>query len=274
MTYEFDLDTAVSPSEGNDPASSKQRFVGVMTDRWDIGDKPNGGYVLAFATRAIGQVLPNHPHPFTVTAHYLRPAEHGETVVDVEIVRTGRKLATATASLHQGGKEKIRVIATFGDFGEASGPTVMAGAPPALPRWEDCVSRDKAAENFSISKVAERTDTVMHPNTGWLKGVPNGTATISSWIRFADGREPDVWSLPFYADALPPAVFEVLTASVWVPTIELTVHVRGIPAPGWLRCVMTTRFLIDGYFEEDGEIWDSAGRLVAQSRQLGMLFRP
>jgi acyl-CoA thioesterase len=274
MTYEFDLDTAVKPVEGNDPASLTQRFVGDMTDRWDIGDKPNGGYVIAFATRAIAQALPKHPHPFTVTAHYLRPAEHGETFVDIEIVRTGRKLATATASLHQGGKEKIRVIATFGDLGEANGPTVVAGAPPELPPIEDCVSRNKAAEGFSISQIGYRTDTVMHPATGWLKGEPNGTATISSWIRFADGREPDVWSLPFFADALPPAVFEVLTESVWVPTIELTVHVRAVPSPGWLRAVMTTRFLMDGYFEEDGEIWDSTGRMVAQSRQLGMLFRP
>ena len=274
MTYEFDLDTAVSPVEGNDANSETQRFVGNMTDRWDIGDKPNGGYVLAFATRALGLALPKHPHPFTVTAHYLRPAEHGETFVDVQIVRTGRKLATATATVHQGGKAKIQVLATFGDLSEANGPTVVAAAPPELPPIEECISRDKAASNFSISNVGHRTDTVMHPSTGWLNDVPNGTARISSWIRFADGREPDVLSLVFYADALPPAVFEVLTGSVWVPTIELTVHVRAIPAPGWLRAVMTTRFLMDGYFEEDGEVWDSTGTLVAQSRQLGMLFRP
>jgi hypothetical protein len=29
--------------------------------------------------------------------------------------------------------------------------------------------------------------------------------------------------------------------------------------------------VIDGYHEEDFEIWDSAGRLVAQSRQFAVL---
>ena len=54
----------------------------------------------------------------------------------------------------------------------------------------------------------------------------------------------------------------------WVPTVELTVHVRCRPAPGPLRVSITTRNLAGGFLEEDAEVWDSAGRLVAQSRQL------
>lgn len=45
-------------------------------------------------------------------------------------------------------------------------------------------------------------------------------------------------------------------------------HLRALPAPGWLRVSHATRNLAGGHFEEDCEIWDSAGRLVAQSRQL------
>ena len=43
-------------------------------------------------------------------------------------------------------------------------------------------------------------------------------------------------------------------------------------APGWLACRATTRFVSNGYHEEDFEVWDSAGTLVAQSRQLALIL--
>jgi len=49
------------------------------------------------------------------------------------------------------------------------------------------------------------------------------------------------------------------------------VHVRGVPAPGPLRCIFRSRFMQTGMFEEDGEMWDSEGRLVALSRQLALI---
>jgi hypothetical protein len=39
------------------------------------------------------------------------------------------------------------------------------------------------------------------------------------------------------------------------------IHVRARPAP---------RYMTTGYHEEDFEIWDSGGMLVAQSRQLAL----
>jgi hypothetical protein len=50
--------------------------------------------------------------------------------------------------------------------------------------------------------------------------------------------------------------------------------VRALPAPGWLRIGLTTRNLAGGFLEEDAEVWDSGGRLVAQSRQLARASAP
>ena len=61
------------------------------------------------------------------------------------------------------------------------------------------------------------------------------------------------------------------TGATGSSTLELSVHVRAHPAPGWLACRATTRYVINGYHEEDFEIWDSTGTLVAQSRQLALL---
>jgi Thioesterase-like superfamily len=48
-------------------------------------------------------------------------------------------------------------------------------------------------------------------------------------------------------------------------------YLRARPAPGWLACRVVTRFVGGGYHEEDFEVWDSAGVLVAQSRQLALI---
>ena len=54
----------------------------------------------------------------------------------------------------------------------------------------------------------------------------------------------------------------------------MTVHFRARPAPGWLRFRFSTRFAFGGHLDEDGELWDSSGQLVAQSRQLAVLSQP
>jgi acyl-CoA thioesterase len=59
----------------------------------------------------------------------------------------------------------------------------------------------------------------------------------------------------------------------WVPTVELTVHIRATPAPGPIRCAFRSRFIHDGLVDEEGEMWDSTGKLVAQSRQLSLTPR-
>ena len=94
---------------------------------------------------------------------------------------------------------------------------------------------------------------------------------MRGWVRLLDEEPIDSLALLFVADAYPPAVFNSNVPLLWVPTVELTVHVRARPVAGWLRSCFTTRFVSGGFLEEDGEIWDASGRLVAQSRQLALL---
>jgi hypothetical protein len=94
------------------------------------------------------------------------------------------------------------------------------------------------------------------------------------WFAFADAEPIDAIGLLLVADAFPPPIFNTGLPVARVPTVELTVHVRGVPEPGPLRCWFRSRFIHDGLLDEEGEIWDSTGKLVAQSRQLALFPRP
>jgi acyl-CoA thioesterase len=52
----------------------------------------------------------------------------------------------------------------------------------------------------------------------------------------------------------------------------MTVHWRGHVGPGWHLARFTTGTVAGGYLEEDGELFDEDGRLVAMSRQLALFI--
>jgi acyl-CoA thioesterase len=117
--------------------------------------------------------------------------------------------------------------------------------------------------------ITDRVEYRMTKTPGWMQGTPSGDASMMMWLRFKDGRPADSLSLLMLVDAAWPAAMDAgAGASV---TVEMTVHVRARPVPGWLACRASTRFISGGYHEEDFEIWDAAGTLVAQSRQLAVL---
>lgn len=262
-SFEFDRATAVRPA-------GEGRFVGEVSPDWTIGAGPNGGYMVSIALSALGRTLPQ-PDPFAVTAHFVSRAAFAAVEVPVEVVRVGRGLSTGVARLEQEGRTKVHVTATFGDLDAMEGPTIVQGEEPDIEPLDACVP----AGRRKFNPFTDRFDMRLTPSSAaWADGHPTGVAEVAGWIRFADGREPDAMSLPQFADAFPPTSFNLFDDVRWVPTIELTVHVRARPAPGWLRCRFRTRFVTRGYLEEDGEIWDAAGRLVALSRQMARVNLP
>jgi acyl-CoA thioesterase len=269
---EFDRGTAVAEQPG-----LPGRYRADLGTGWRIGGGINGGMLLATAARALSARLggqAGHTDPFAVSAHYLSTARPGPATVRTEVVRRGRTVSHGQASLLQPGAdgtetERLRVIAAYGDLGTLSEEVRTSAAPPQLPPPDRCVPTAQAPPAFlGQADLLRRFDLRLDPATvGWAIGNPSGAGTIRGWLRLADGREPDPLMLLLAADALPPVTFD-LGLLGWTPTLELTVHVRAEPAPGWLLISHSTRNLAGGYLEEDAEIWDSRGRLVAQSRQL------
>lgn len=250
------------------------RWRTTPSDGWNIGDTANGGYALSPVLRAMGEIG-DQPDPLSITTHFLRPLQpDGSTAeVRVEVVRAGRTTSVVRGTLAHRGRERLTAIGAFGDLAEpASGaPGSIDVPPPATPHPDECVDRADLEQGVTLP-ILQRLEVRIHPDRAVAAG--SDDAVMEGWIRFVDGEPPSTQSLPLLADAFPPSLFARFGRVGWVPTVELTVHVRRRPAPGWIQARFRCDDLADGRMVESGTLWDSSGAVVARSRQIGILLTP
>jgi hypothetical protein len=150
------------------------------------------------------------------------------------------------------------------------------GARPKLPPIEECVSLGPwpgAVGPDGTAGYAAQVDLRLDPaTTGWRHGVPGGVPEMRGYFRLREDRDPDAYLLALAVDGLPPVVFG-LGATGWAPTVELTWYMRAVPVPGALQVAARCRHVSGGWFDEEAEVWDAAGQLVAQSRQIARVGR-
>jgi len=247
-------------------------WEGAVEQGWDIAGNANGGYLLTIAARALAEAA-GRPDPTTITAHFLAPGHPGPVRVDAGVVKAGRRFATATGLLRDDDRPLLAVLGSFTELsGAEQGPERVDGHPPDLPPPEACAAV-RATDSFPPPFMG-RVDLRLHPDdAGFATGAPSGEPLVRGWFRLGDDEPLDTIGLLLAADAFPPTIFNARLPVAWTPTLELTVHVRARPSPGWLRCAFHTRYVSAGFLEEDGEVWDATGRLVAQSRQLALVPR-
>lgn len=259
--YLFDRDTrgAMTP-EG------EGRWSVRISDSWNIAGVPNGGFLMALGLGAAGQQV-SHPDPLSMTSHFLGATMPGDATVRSRVIKRGRSLSVTTLDLIQRGRVSVTSLVTWGDLDSLAGPSGPLLSPPDLP------DESQMQGNMAMpldSTFIERFDYLMPREMALgAAGQPTGKAHAKGRMRFADGRPPDILSMPVIADGFPPAIFQ-LGHYGWAPTLELTIHFRARPCPGWLTVDLRARHLLNGTFEEDSNIWDSNGNLVAMSRQLGL----
>jgi hypothetical protein len=268
---DIDFDTATALTPG--PAGSWQAD---LPDSWRIGNSVHGGVLMAVGAKALAAALDEdgaHPDPLAFSAYFLSASDPGPATLTTQILRTGRSMSTGEVSLTQPGQdgvcvERMRGLATFGDLTDRSEPRLRSAAPPPIPSPQDCLSGAGAPDFLAHATLLERMDLRLDPaSAGWAVGKPSQRGVLSGWLRFIDGREPDVISVLWALDAMPPVAFD-LGLYGWTPTLEFSAHLRRHPAPGWLQVELRTENVSGGLMEEDARVWDSTGALVAMSRQL------
>lgn len=260
------------PVDGLDRAIALRRtedgWCGEVPPTWTPNGAAHGGVLFALVVNGMQRVAP-HPHLLTATAHYLRPTPAGPVDLATQVVRDGRAHATVEATLAQHDRPCVRVIAVFGTL--PAEPACTDLAPPPLPAPDECIPMTARAQGgFLPSDYPSDLDIRLDPRVGWLRGERSGRPEVAGWGRLSDGRPHDLVSLALMADAFPPPIFDVMPTS-YVPTLELTVHMRGLPSGQWVRGRFDTKAVNRPYVEEDGVLFDERGRLVAMSRQLAVV---
>lgn len=260
----FEKDTGVR-QEGD-------AYLGEIVPGWDVVGNANGGYLMTIAARAMAAAA-RRPHPVSITAHYLAPGRPGPVTVTPEVVKDGRTFTTVRGDLRSDGRIALTTLGTFSDLEQLEGPVLIDAQPPDLPPPAECVRVVPAAGAPFPPPIMSQVELRLHPEDAGVDQASDATPLFRGWLRPLADDPLDVYFLLLAVDCFPPTVFKSDLPVAWTPTVELTAHVRGVPEPGWLRCRFSTRFITGGMLEEDGEVWDETGRLVAQSRQLALIPR-
>jgi hypothetical protein len=285
--HAFDQATAVRPAppasasasdgdgDGDGDGDEHATFDVTVDGGWAIGDKPNGGYLVALLARAAVAAAAGteglaHPHALSASALYLSAPGPGPAEARTEVLRRGRRMSQVRTRLVQDGTARVEATFTLGRLDpEAEAWWDDVPLPAGVTPADEC----PRAPGFSgpggfVLPIMERVDLRLDPAvTGFATGKPLGRGEVQGWFAFADGRAHDPLSLLLAVDILPPATFD-LGSTGWVPTFELTAYARRVPAPGPLLVRHRARLVEADMVDEACEVWDARGRLVAQATQL------
>ncbi len=249
-------------------------WKGHNPDGWDIVGITNGGFLMAQAARAVAAEAEGRI-PLSVTSHFLNPVGAGDVEIGVEVLKQGRNLSMMRALTHYQGRLSIQTTAVLESADRKRHDAQLLGRPrPQIPPPEDCLPAAPAQDAPFPPPFTGKVDLRIHPDdVAGVVGEKTGRPEIRGWFRLKDEEPLDSFAVLLAADAFPPPIFNADLPIGWTPTVDLSVQIRRANPSGWLQCEFVSRFVTDGLLEEDGEIWDESGKLVALSRQLALVPR-
>lgn len=254
--HPFDLDIALQ----------RQQFLHFMvniSDHWSINGHPNGGYLMAILANAALAVSEKQSISI-FTANFIAGCQPGPARLFVEPLGQSKTFDRFQIRLVQNDIEKIRAFATLMSK-DTEGEHQYEQSPPELLPSQQCIPIPEIPGHSIFEQMEVRLEPVY---AGWMTGNMSERSEQKGWVRFKTKRHLDQLALLLMADAFPPPVMAKHGLVAWVPTIELSVNLRNQPQSDWLKGVFRSRFIDHNIVDEDGEIWDETGNLVAISRQI------
>ncbi|RQS14590.1 thioesterase family protein [Burkholderia sp. Bp9002] len=249
-----------------------EHYTEIPTDissQFNVLGYPNGGYLTRLAAETLAG-RSAHPDLLAIHASFVGHPASGPAIARISDLGSTKSLSRATLALVQDGELKAHYVATFTDFARTAGATArLSNQPVDITPFPACITVDSLALPTPMQSFVSQFN--LHLAPGSLQDFgPDRTAAIEGWISLADESPSTLESLVLFADAFPPPIYNVIEPAEWdsVPTIEYSVHLKACPAPGPIHARFVSNDVCTGLLSIDGELRDSDGRLVAESRQL------
>ena len=246
--------------------------------KYFVGNTPHGGYLLALMNKAMTEVLP-HPSAINSNIYYLDRTEPEPAELHIEILRTSRGSSMGQVKLIQNNKITCLYSSLCSDFQYMKG---HSGLETPMPEIINSVEQDDFKvmnyENFKLGSTPsfiQQLNMSVHPDHAWWDreiSTDVAEARCSAYLEL-QGGVADTFVLSYLADILPPVVQNKYGPLGWVPTLTLTCNIRQLPKTNLLFIDGIAKDISNGYFEQDCNIWDMSGNLVATSRQLAKILK-
>ena len=245
-----------------------------------VGSTPHGGYLMAIMHKALTSILP-HSTAISSSVQYLDRIDAKPFELEIESFKVSRGSSSGIVRLRQDDKVCTTFTGTCSDFEFMKGYDDLQKPLPNIFADKDKndyleMNYDKISKGFTPSFI-QQLECLIHPDHAWWNreidsDSADNEARCSAFLEM-EGGKPDQFCLSFYSDILPPVVCNKYGPLGWIPTITLTTHIRQLPTTSQLYADFIATDINKGYFEQDCNIWDLNGNLVASSRQLTRILK-
>jgi acyl-CoA thioesterase len=262
------------------------RYRGSIPTAWQIVDA-FGGMQMTMALRPMYDALARPDLKLvSATSTFVDRVPCGPVTVDVEVLRSGRRIAQVASRLRAGGSDQVAVHtqAVFGiehdtelalqdvTFPDVPMPAEIDPPGPPPPEFED---------SWQHINFHDQTDwRPVNGNAPWDPEFTKGPAKMASWVRLcrdavlADGT-PDPLVLALHGDQIGSAVGQGLGPVGPIFTLSLEIGIRFVAPPrdGWVLQEAEAWYLGDGYATGPTRLWGTDRTLLALATQTAWLVR-
>jgi acyl-CoA thioesterase len=234
-----------------EPTGVPGRYRAEIPPGWAAPFLPSGGLVSGVALRAMAMELATPVHRLrSSTTVFVSKVAEGPVLIDVEVLRRGRRMSQVRASIRNEGSDEAghHLIAAFGEHREG-------------------YRLDMRRVRMFMS---------------WEEGWEGGEAEAIRWVRFRRpesdmGRGIEAFDMLVLADTMPPALGQYLGPGhrlFHAPSVDLSFHCFARSRSDWILSRARMRWADDGYASAEIHLWDESRQLIAYATQMMLLRFP